>query len=217
MKCTLCPAALIGLSLLAGGSLIALAQPEKSGAPAKGQPEKAQPDHQMQPDMAKMMAAMEAASTPGANHKLLEQWIGTWDTTMKIMMPGAPAMESKGRAEVSWLFEGRWLQERVDGDMMGQPMKGLSIIGYDNFNKCFVSSWVDNHSTAMITSTGSLDQTGKVLTMFGRMDEPMTGEHNKTVRFQTTFVDKDTRKFTIDEVQYGQPFTVVEITYKRAK
>ena len=209
MKCRVCPVVIVALATVAAGSLVAFTQ-----QPPK---EDAKPAHQVQPDMAEMMKAMQASATPGPNHKLLERFVGRWDTTMKILMPGAPAMESKGTAEFTWLMEGRWLQEKMKGDMMGHPMQGFGITGYDNFNKCFVSTWVDNHTTMMVHATGAMDQTGKVLTMFGRMDEPMTGEHNKTVRFQTTIIDQDTHRLSIDEVQYGQPFTVVEITYKRAK
>ena len=213
MKCRVCPVVMVALAAVGAGSMVAFTQPPKD--PPK-QPD-AKPAHQMTPDMAEMMKALEASATPGPNHKLLERWVGRWDTTMKVMMPGAPAMESRGTAEFSWLMEGRWLQEKMTGDMMGHPMQGFSITGYDNFNKCFVSTWVDNHTTMMVHSSGSMDRSGKVLTMFGKMDEPMTGEHNKTVRFQTTIIDEDTHRLNIDEVQYGQPFTVLEITYKRAK
>jgi hypothetical protein len=207
MKCRLCPGVIVACAILAAGSLAAFTQPEKGG----------KPDHQMTPDMAEMMKALEASARPGPNHKLLERWVGKWDTTMRMIMPGAAPVESRGTAEFSWLMEGRWLQEKMTGDMMGHPMQGFSITGYDNFNKCFVSTWVDNHTTMMVHSSGSMDQSGKVLTMFGKMDEPMTGEHNKTVRFQTTIIDEDTHRLNIDEVQYGPPFTVLEITYKRVK
>lgn len=238
MKCALCPVALVVLSALAGGSLVALTQPDgtthksqpKPGADRPGQPG-GDPAHpltnmpnqpksppQGQPDMQELMKQMQEKLQPGPNIKFIEKWIGKWDTTSKIFMePSAAPVEAHGHSEYKWAIEGRWLEERFDGQMMGMPHKGVGLTGYDGFNKQFVGCWADNLNPAMINFTGSLDQTGKVLTMFGKMDEPTTGEHGKTMRFQTTIVDDETHKMTIDEVQYGQPFTVVEVTYKRAK
>ena len=91
-------------------------------------------------------------------------------------------------------------QSPFDGQMMGMPHKGVGLTGYDGLNKQFVGCWADNLTPAMINFTGSLDQTGSILTLFGKMDEPTTGERGKTVRFQTTIIDDDTHKMTIDEV-----------------
>ena len=45
-------------------------------------------------------------------HKKLGAMIGKWDTTTRIWMQGKdnPPMESKGTAECSWLYDGKWLQ-----------------------------------------------------------------------------------------------------------
>jgi hypothetical protein len=232
MKYTLCPIALISLSALAAGSLMALSQPGGSGTTHKsgnqpGGPKGNDPEHpgtNMQDagkpgadpikQMQEMMAALNA---PGPNSKFLEKWVGRWDTTSKIFMPGGPAQESHGHSEFRWAVDGRWLEERSEGQMMGMPSKGVGLLGYDAFNKKFVGSWVDNLNPGMIVGSGSLDQTGKVLTMFSQVDEPTTGEHGKTVRSQTTVIDDDTHRLVVDEVQYGQPFTVAEVTYKRVK
>jgi hypothetical protein len=237
MNCPLCPLALVALAALAGGALLALSQPDgtvhkspaQPGTNRPGQPG-GDPEHPLtgmpgnqpkaspQPDMKDAMKQMQEMLKPGPNLKFLEKWIGKWETTSRIFMaPGAQPMESHGRAEYKWAIEGRWLEERFDGQMMGMQHKGVGLTGYDSFNKQFTGCWADSLNSSMINLTGSLDQTGKVLTMFGRMDEPTTGERGKTVRFQTTVIDDDTKKMTIDEVQYGQPFTVVEVTYKRAK
>jgi hypothetical protein len=53
--------------------------------------------------------------------------------------------------------------------------------------------------------------------MFGTMDEPMTGEMGKTVKYVTRFIDDNTFKFEAWEVMYGSDFIAFEITYTRAK
>jgi hypothetical protein len=164
------------------------------------------------------MRQMQEMTKPGPNHKFFESWVGKWDTTTKVFpKPGSPPLEYQGHSEFSWLMDGRWLQERFEGQFMGMAHTGFGLSGYDNFDKRFVGCWVDNLSTAMITLTGSLDPTGKILTLFGQMDEPATGEHRKAVRFQTTIIDEDTHRLTIDQMEYGQPYTAAEVVYKRAK
>jgi hypothetical protein len=164
------------------------------------------------------MKQMQEKFKPGPNNKFLEAWIGKWDTTSKVFMAaGAAPIEAQGHAEYKWAIEGHWLEERFDGQLMGTPHKGIGLTGYDSFNKQFTGCWAENLNPSIINLSGSLDPSGKVLTMFGRMDEPTTGERGKTFRFQTTVIDDNTKKMTVDDVQDGQPFTIVEVTYKRAK
>ncbi len=175
----------------------------------------------MQEGMKKWMDAMK----PGSQHEFLAKMVGTWTTKTKItMMPGAPAMETAGEATIRMVHGGRFLLQEntgkmllpaADGSMKSVDMTGMGMTGFDNLRKQFVMCWTDNMTTGMLTANGSLSQDGKTITMFGQMDEPMTGETGKFVRYVTTMVDKDTWKFQIDEVQYGAPFTVVEVEYSR--
>lgn len=75
--------------------------------------------------------------------------------------------------------------------MMGRPMSGIGFTGYDNLNKKFISFWIGDMSTAMYNSEGGFDQTGKVLTTYGKMDEPMTGKHDKNVKYVWRSVSAD--------------------------
>src|SRR4051812_16826858 len=129
MKCLLCPVALVALSALALGSLVALTQPDATTHKSTGQPGRDQPgkpggtpdkpltgmsnEAGMQDGMDAWMASMK----PGPNHERLGKLIGKWDTTLTFRMPGEPAQESKGKAEYSWLMEGRWLQQTSEGSM----------------------------------------------------------------------------------------------------
>src|SRR6058998_2961620 len=74
---------------------------------------------------AQQKAAMEAmmrAATPGDAHKKLNSMAGTFDAKVKTWMePGAPPMESSGKAVNEWVLGGRWLQQRFDGTFMNQP------------------------------------------------------------------------------------------------
>ena len=178
--------------------------------------------HAQQPsqaDMDAMMKKMQEAGAPGDAHKFLNQFVGSWETTMRMQMgPGAPPMESKGVSEVRWILDGRFLEENSTGTAMGMPHNGRGMTGYDNMRKKYTGFWADNMGTAMFTMEGTLDQTGKVLTYFGSMDEPLTGEMGKTVKYVLRIVDPDTHTFEIHDLHIVPGETkVVEITYRRKK
>ncbi len=172
------------------------------------------------PNMEEMMKKWMEVITPSENHKRLDGFAGSWETATTIWMqgPGNPPTVTKGTAEIKWILGGRYLQQEIKGEMMGKPLNGVGFTGYDNFNKKYVSFWIDDMSTAMLVSEGGFDQFGKVLTTYGKMDEPMTGEHDKNVKYVSRFAGPDKFIFEIHDLAIGEPNTqVVEVTYTRKK
>ena len=49
------------------------------------------------------------------------------------------------------VMDGRYLVEEYDGEMMGQPFKGMGLMAYDNSEQRFVSAWIDNMGTGIMT------------------------------------------------------------------
>lgn len=190
------------------------------------------PAERVQPEMdpAAMQAGIEKwmnSMKPGQPHKTFETFVGEWDTKTSMFMggPGAPPLVTNGSAKFELILGGRFLKQTTNGKFeipMGEkPMsfdvEGLGLTGYDNGRNLFTMVWADTMGTSFYTGTGNLSQDGKVMTMFGTMDEPMTGEIGKTVRYTTRVQSKDSFVFEIDEVLYGDPFTVVKIEYTRKK
>ena len=171
------------------------------------------------PDTAEMMQRWMEAATPGKQHKFLAQFAGEWDYTMKMSMEGSEgeAAESSGTSKARMIMDGRYLQDEIDGSLMGQPFTGTGLTGYDNFKKRYVGTWVDNMGTAMISMQGALDSSGKVLTMYGLMDEPMTGESDKMTKYVSTIVSEDEHVFEIFDLSAGHDTPALQITYKRKK
>jgi hypothetical protein len=198
-------------------SLLALA-----AAPVSPQADPADP-RAMQEAMERWMKT----TRPGERHKFLEHLAGEWDTTTRVfMMPGTPPAETKGHASLKMIHGGRFLQEdstgvmklpSADGTMKDVPMTGLGLTGFDQARQLFTLVWTNNLSTATLTARGSLDREGKILTMFGEMDEPMTGEVGKTVRYTTRIISPDRHILEVHEVLYGEPFKVFEVEYTRVK
>ena len=172
------------------------------------------------PSEEEMMKRWQESMTPGAQHKMLEESVGTWDAEVKMWMKGPTGepMISKGTSEQKMVLGGRNLQQDFTGEMMGQTFTGIGLTGYDNFKKKYVSFWIDNMSTGMSTMDGALDKDGKSVTMWGKMDEPATGQKDKKVKYVTRFVDKNTQIFeTYDVTSFGDKKPIMEITYKRKK
>ncbi|HTY58029.1 MAG TPA: DUF1579 domain-containing protein [Bacteroidota bacterium] len=183
-----------------------------ANAQAKKKPAKAMPSEE------EMMKRWEQAMTPGDTHKKLEAFVGSWDVEVKAWMKG-PKEEptvSKGSAEYKMALGGRYLQQEVTGEMMGQPFNGIGYTGYDNFRKRLVSFWIDNMGTAMSMMEGKMDGEGKTLTLWGKMDEPATGEKDKKVKYVTRIVDKDKHVFEMyDIARFGEKQPVMVLTYTR--
>ena len=156
-------------------------------------------------------------TVPGEHHKHIAALAGKWQTEVKMWMdPKADPQVSQGTADYQWIMGGRFLRQTVRGEFMGGVFEGEGLLGYDNFKKKYVSSWIDNMGTALFTSTGRCDESGKVFTMEGRMDDVMNGRANQKSRSVTRIVNKN--KHT-DEMYVtgadGKEFKMLEITYTR--
>lgn len=180
--------------------------------------EKAKPEAKPAADMQEMMKKWTEMATPGEGHKALDQFVGKWDTVMSMWMegPGKPPTETKGSSEVRWILDGRFILQETTGQLMGMPFKSMNIVGYDNYKKKYILSYVDNMGTALYTGEGKFDSSNKVLTSFGKMDDCMTGEHDKPVKYVTRIINKDKHVFEgYDEVGGPNEYKAWEITYTR--
>lgn len=114
-----------------------------------------------------LIKAMEQAGKPGPGHAKLEPLAGSWTYTCKFWMdPSKPPLESKGTIERKWILGGRFLEEKVVGTGFdGKPgFEGLGLIGYDNGQKKYTSSWACSMGTGTCTGLGASDTSGTKLT-----------------------------------------------------
>ena len=165
------------------------------------------------------MARWLETCKPSAAHARLAELLGTYDLTMRMWMaPGQPPMESKGSTEIKWLAEGKWLESRGSITMMGQQMTVASMLGFDNFKQRYVMCSVDSLQTVMNTASGHFDKTGNDLILWGQIDEPMTPEQDKTVKYVYRGFGQDRFVFEVHDMMIGETDTkVVEIEYRRRK
>jgi len=150
-----------------------------------------------------MMDKMAKAATPGSQHAMLAKMAGDWTCSVKYQMdPSQPWQESQSTATITTLMDGRYIQEVSTGQMMGGVFNGMGVYGFDNVSGKFVSTWIDNMGTGIMTSVGTADPSGKVINWVGTMNDPMTGKPTKE-RMVMTFADDDHHTFEMFAVPPG--------------
>ena len=175
-------------------------------------------EHPTPEQMKEMMEQWIKLGKPGEMHEYLARFVGKWDTVMKMSMgPGAPTQETKGTADFRTIFGGRFLLHESKGTLMGMPTEGMGITGYDNFRNRFEGVWIDGMATTMLTFSGQLDPSGKVLTLYGEMDEPGLKMVGRMVKYVTRVIDGDKFVFEIYDLAAGPDHKVFDITYTRRK
>jgi len=177
-------------------------------------------------EMQKMMDAWAAVMNPGPHHKLLNQFVGSWDTKTKMWFggPGTPATESTGSSEIKWILDKHFIQEYTKssfmmpdatGKMNKIPFQGIGTTGYDNYRNLYTGLWMDSLGTQMLTMKGSASPDGKKLTMYGEMDEPMLNVTGRMVKYVITIKDENHYTFESYDLHAGDHYKVMEITYTR--
>jgi Protein of unknown function (DUF1579) len=170
-------------------------------------------EKQMDPQA--MMETYKKLAMPGEPHKQLASLAGSWTTKTKSWMePGKPPMESTGACEYQVLLDGRYVQQKCTGEMMGQPFTGIGTHGYDNVSKKYVTTWIDSMGTGIFFMDGTASPDGKTVTLQGSHADPFEGTMKHRAVWK--FVDANTQTFEMyGEHGHGEEVKMMEITYSR--
>lgn len=168
-----------------------------------------------QMDMQAMMDVYKKLATPGEPHKQLASLAGSWTTkTKEWMEPNKPPMESTGTCDEKVLLDGRFLQQECTGEMMGQPFTGIGVIGYDNYKKKYISTWMSSMGTGIFVMDGTASDDGKTITLKGSHPDPSDGVMHHRALWK--FVDANTQTFEMYGTHgKGKEMKMMEITYAR--
>ena len=132
-----------------------------------------------------VMQKMMELGMPGAEHQELVARAGTWTQHFKMRMsPDSPWMEFDGTCETKVILDGRYLQEDVKFDMMGMPMQGMFLFGFDNMSKEYIAWWADSMSTWWVTSRGKKDASGAIDLKGTMVDLAGTRPYRMVIRFK---------------------------------
>ncbi len=153
---------------------------------------------------------------PTKEHQWLGQFVGEWETESRMFMkPGEPPMTCKGTETVRALG-GFWVVCEYKGDFQGKEFTGMFTLGYAPDKMKYVGTWVDSMNSHMWLSEGTVDSTGKVLTLESEGPCPM--EPGKTVKTRDILEirDKDHRVLTGKRLgDDGKWMTMMVVEYQR--
>jgi Protein of unknown function (DUF1579) len=133
---------------------------------------------------------------PVKEHEWLKQFVGDWEMEGTCDMgPGAEPMKSKG-TESARMMGGFWLIAEGKGEAMGMPFTHIMTLGYDVEKRKYIGTWVDSMLGHMWKYEGSVDATGKIITLEAEGPNFMAGGKMTKFRDVMEFKDKDHRVLT---------------------
>jgi len=190
---------------------------ENSGTTATMDSPRSGQSRQSGPDKEEMMKQAEAAGRPGPGHKALEPFVGNWKAEVKCWMdPDAPAQVSQGTAKASWIMNGRFLQEDFQGEMMGKPFNGRTLLGYDNVKQTYNSVWFSDMQTSLFTTEGKGEKGNSVITLEGESSCPGTGRLDVPMKVVLRVVSPSKRTLEMFDSSRGENARTMEITYTKS-
>ncbi len=133
--------------------------------------------------------------TPAPEHKWLERFAGDWTSESEIFMnPTQPAIKATG-TETCKMLGDFWLVSEGTGNMGGMTMNHRLTLGYDPATKKYIGTWVDSMTSHLWVYEGTVDESGKKLTLEASGPCPIQG---KVIKFRdvTEFKSDTERTFT---------------------
>jgi hypothetical protein len=155
---------------------------------------------------------------PQKEHEWLKQLVGEWDTEGEMhIAPGADPIKSTG-TDTARMLGGFWLVSEVKGDVMGTSVEARLTLGYDAKKKKYVGTWIDSMTNYMWNYEGSVDDTGKILTL--NTEGPGFQGGDKLTKFKEVIEvkNKDERTFTSSyQGEDGAWTQLMTVKYRRKK
>jgi hypothetical protein len=164
-----------------------------------------------------LAATLQDMPKPQKEHEWLQQIVGEWEAEVEaVMAPDQPPVKSKG-TEVSRMVGGFWAILENKGEMMGAPFTGIMTLGYDPTKKKHVGTWIDSMTSHLWTYEGTVDDSGKVLTL--ETQGPGHDDPAKIVKYRETIEikDKDHKIFRSSREVEGKWVNFLTIHYRRKK
>jgi hypothetical protein len=134
-------------------------------------------------------AGAQAPSKPGADadHARLAAMCGTWDVEVTFwFQPGRPGLTAKGTSTIRPLFNGLFVEERIEGTLNGAPFTTMAWTGFNTDSHKYEATRIASTNTMRIAETGTYDEKTKQFEL--KADYPLAGDtwHQRTVIQQTS-------------------------------
>jgi hypothetical protein len=123
-----------------------------------------------------------SAQRTDVEHARLTAMIGTWDVEMTFWLrPGGAGIPTKGTSTIRPLFDGRFVEEAIEGTLNGAPFSTLAWTGYNPETHQYEATRISSTNLARIEEAGTYDDTTKQFEL--KADYPLAGDtwHQRTV------------------------------------
>ena len=102
---------------------------------------------------------------PSGGHAWLQHLVGEWSIVAESRMtPDAEPSRHESTETVRQIGE-LWIVSEQSAEFAGMPFSSLMTLGYDPEREVFIGSWIDSSSSYFWNYVGTLDESGKVLTL----------------------------------------------------
>jgi hypothetical protein len=108
----------------------------------------------------------------GPSQEFLAKRAGTYERVIRFV--GQPG-EWKGTSKISAILGGRFIEEENRDTVMGRPVEGIRILGYDDASKQYEMISMYTMSTGITKFTGTSDDGGKTVHYSAVSSEPQGG------------------------------------------
>jgi hypothetical protein len=116
-----------------------------------------------------------AALAADPEHARLAALCGTWDVEVTFwLQPGRPGVTTKGTSTIRPLFDGLFVEEKIEGTLNGTPFTTLAWTGYNTFTKQYEATRIASTNTIRIAESGSYDEAKKAFEL--RAAYPLAGD-----------------------------------------
>jgi len=158
-----------------------------------------------------------AAAQDGSPGDFLQAMVGEWAVESEgIPGPGEDPVRGESR-EVARLLGSQWLVAEGSAVMPGgRAYNSMWVLGWDPYEEHFVGTWVVSVQTYKWRFTGTLDKSGRVLTL--ETEGPFMGDRATPTRYREIIelVDDDRRVLrSLILVPGGDWFEFARADYRR--
>jgi hypothetical protein len=107
---------------------------------------------------------------------------GTWDVEMTFWFkPGRTGVTTKATSTIRPLFDGLFVEERIEGTPNGTPFTTLAWTGFNTATRQYEATRIASTNTIRISETGAYDEKASQFEL--KADYPFAGDvwHQRTV------------------------------------
>ena len=152
--------------------------------------------------------------SPAPEHDWLSTQVGEWEVECAYYtIPGEEPIEVQGTETVEQLGP-FWVVSRFEADMMGTPIIGQAVTGFDPVRKVFVGTWKDSYTPFHYTFEGTRSDDGKSLALSGENFDPMR-QKDSTYHSRTDYLSDSERVLALSVEVDGDFVPILEYRYKR--